>query len=239
MTTHTAPLDAAPDSVSVAPARPDAPGVPFPHIADDAYDQELAELASANAAPAERALRVVRVVSVVAAALLAFALRHELKYAMAPAGPTEIATSTSSAELEKLSDHLVTLKAVPGMVGGVDYRRPTMAGVYRLAPLVDRPNVYVEMALPAGVDPSRFVPPTALRGRLVPLDDAGVRFQSARALLEHATGKPVPAKAFLLEQGAEPSPRSPGAVVAGVALVICAVQTALLIAQGRRRPDAV
>lgn len=236
MTTHTADLDAAPDSVSVAPRVPDAPGVPFPHVAPDAFDAELAGLEEARVAPAVRALFAVRVASIVAAVVLAFALRHDVRYALAPSTPTEITASTSTAELEQLSHRLVTLKAVPGAVGGADYKRPTGDGIHRLSPLVDRPDVYVELAIPAGVDPSRFVPPASLRGRLVPLDDAGIRFSGARALLEHATGRPVPAKAFLLEQGAEPSMRNAGAMVAVVAMAIAAVQVALMLG-GRRREE--
>ena len=235
MTARAATLDHAPDSVSVAPVRPDAPGVPFPHVADDALDEALAVVEAARAAPLVRALQIVRAVSIVGAMLLAFALRQDLRYAMSPATPQEITVATGTTELDALSHRLVALRAVPGAVGGVDYRRPTAAATYRLAPLVDRNDVYVELMIPAGVDPTRFVPPTTLRGRLVPLDDAGVRFQGARSLLERATGHPVSAHAFLLEQGAEPSPRSPGAVVAALALVIAAVQAAFLVAQLRRR----
>ncbi len=235
MTARAATLDHAPDSVSVAPVRPDAPGVPFPHVADDAVDEALAEVTAARAAPLERALLLVRAVSVVAAVLLAFALRHDLRYAMSPSTPQEISVGTGAAELDALSHRLVALRAVPGAVGGVDYRRPTAGVTYRLAPLVDRADIYVELVIPDGVDPSRFVPPTTLRGRLVPLDDAGVRFQGARSLLGNSIpGQAVPARAFLLEHGAEPSPRSPGAVVAGLALLIGAVQAAFLVAQLRR-----
>lgn len=234
MSSHAAPLDEAPDSVSVAPRVPDAPGVPFPHVAADAFDAELAGLEAARLAPAERALFAVRVASIVAAVVLAFALRHDVRYALAPSTPTEISTATSTAELDRLAHQLVTLKAVPGAVGGADYKRPTGEGIHRLSPLVDRPDVYVELAIPAGVDPSRFVPPASLRGRLVPLDEAGVRFSGARALLEHATGRPVPAKAYVLEQGAEPSMRNPGAMVALIAMGIAAVQVALLVGSRRR-----
>jgi hypothetical protein len=220
------------------PANPDTPGVPFPPIADDAHDAELEAIAAARALPAVRALLVVRILSIVAAAVLAFALRHDLRYALSPRSVIELPANASTAELSAHAHRWVALKGIPGGVGAVDYRRPLQiggkGGMYRLGPLVDRPDVLVEVRLPDGVDPARFVPPTSLSGRLVPLDEAGVRFGDARTLLERATGRAVPANAFLLESGAEPTPRAPAAMLAGFALLVLVVQSALWIAQRRR-----
>jgi len=120
-------------------------------------------------------------------------------------------------------------------VGAVDYKRPLGDALYRLAPLVDHPDVFVEIQLPAGADPSRFIPPTKVQGRLVPMDDGGARFSSARALLTDATGHAPPAKAWILQEGAEPSWSSPGAVVALLALLLAAAQAVMLVAPRRRR----
>ncbi|MGZ5968603.1 MAG: hypothetical protein ACXWP4_13115, partial [Polyangiales bacterium] len=113
---------------------------------------------------------------------------------------------------------------------------PTSSDLYRLAPLVERPDVYVELRLPQGLDPTRFVPPTSLRGRLVPMDEGGVRFADARGIIERATGHGTPAKTWLLEQGAEPSWKSPSSVVAMIAMLIGLVQAALLVSDLRRKP---
>ncbi len=226
--------DALPDALGVVPARPDAPGVPFPPIADDAYDAELEAIAFERERVSARVLAAVRAFTVVAAVFLAFALRHDLRYAFAPTEPIHVSLDASSEQLRAAAHRLVELRAVPGGVGAVDYRRPAQAGVHRLAPLVDRGDVYVELRVPERVDPARFVPPTVLRGRLVPIDEAGVRFGDVRSLIERATGRSVPATAFVLEHGAEPSLRAPAAIVGLVAILVALVQGALLLRPRRR-----
>lgn len=219
---------------SVAPSRPDEPGVPFPHLAEDAYDAELEAIAGDRQRRSTTAISAVRVLAILAAATLAFALRHDLRFAFASHSPIELSTTASAGELDAASHQLVALKGIPGGVGAVDYRRPASSDLYRLAPLVERPDVYVELRLPEGLDPTRFVPPTSLRGRLVPMDEGGVRFADARGIIERATGHGTPAKTWLLEQGAEPSWKSPGALVAMIAMLIGLVQAALLASDLRR-----
>lgn len=223
-----------PGEAHIVPARPDEPGVPFPHVAEDAYDAELESLAFERRRVGQRALDFVRLLSIVASALLVVALRHDLRWALAPRAVVELSSNASQAELAAASHRLVALKGIPGGVGAVDYRRPIQGGLYRLAPLVDRPDVYAELRLPDGVDPARFVPPTSLEGRLVPLEQGGVRFGNARALIEGATGRPVPAPAYLLEVGARPSLGAPAAVLGLVALLVCTVQSLSLLARVRR-----
>lgn len=221
---------------AVVPERPDAPGVPFPHVAENAYDAELEAIADARSRPATRALFVGRLLSIVAAAALAFALRHDLRYALSPTAPIELGSSSSSSELVAASHRYVSLRGIPGAVGAVDYRRPLGRGLYRLAPLVDRPDIFVELRLPEG-DPTRFVPPTSVQGRLVPLDEGGARFSNVREMLARTTGHSVPASAWLLEQGAAPSFVAAGAVIAAIALLLAAFQVAFLLA-GRHYASA-
>jgi hypothetical protein len=223
----------------VVPAQPDEPGVPFGPIADDAYDVELEAIARERDRVGNRALAAVRVFSIVAAGLLAFALRHDLRYALASSSPTELPAQASEAELERATHRYVSMKGIPGGVGAVDYRRPIQGGRHRLAPLVDQPNVYAELRLPDGIDPARFVPPTTVTGRLVPLDDGGVRFGDARALIEGSTGQRAPAPAYLIEVGARPSLRAPAALLGVVALLVCAAQALLLVGQLRRSEGRV
>jgi len=223
------------EQVHEVPPRPDQPGVPLPPIAEDAHDPELESLASVHASGATRALTVVRIVTMVAAAMLVFALRHDLRYALASGTPVVLSSNASTEQLSAAAHKYVSLSGIPGGVGAIDYRRTAPSGLYRLAPLVDRPDVFVELRLPDGVDPSRFVPPTTVQGRLVPLDEGGVRFGDGRELLEGATGHRVPANAFLLESGAQPSFRAPAVVLGAVALLVLAVQAAFLAAGRSRR----
>ena len=225
----------------VAPARPDAPGVPFPPVAEDAYDAELEAIAESRHASGARVAFIARLFAIGASAALAFALRHDLRFALSSQTPIELSSSPSTAELQGASHRLVDIHGVPGGVGAVDYRRPIGNGMYRLAPLVDHPDVYVELRLPDGIDPTRYIPPTSLHGRLVPMDEGGARFSSARALIESSTGRPPPAQTFILEEGARPSVTSPGAVIAALALLLCVGQLAMMATPRRRRatvPDA-
>lgn len=215
--------------------------MPFPPVAEDARDPELEALLLEKAGRDEsgrRALAFVRVLSIVAAGLLAFALRHDLRYALASSTPTELSSSAPTEELRANAHRYASIAGIPGGVGAVDYRRAAQSGVYRLAPLVDRPDILVELRLPKGADPSRFVPPTTVSGRLVPLDEGGVRFGDARGLLERATGRPVPANAFLLEAGAQPSFRAPAPILGAVALAVVALQAAFLASSARTRRRA-
>lgn len=223
----------------VVPAHPDAPGVPFPPVAEDAYDAELEAIAESRTAPLARIAFIARVFAVVAAAALAFALRYDLRYAFASHAPIDLGAAPSGQQLSSSSHQLVTMTGVPGGVGAVDYRRPMGDSLYRLAPLVDRGDVYVELKLPQGIDPTRYIPPTSLRGRLVPMDEAGARFSSARSMITDATGQPPPASTYILEEGAEPSWKSPGAVVAMLAIVLGLSQLVMLAMPKRSKPRAL
>ncbi|MFI5301098.1 MAG: hypothetical protein ACHREM_23690, partial [Polyangiales bacterium] len=235
MTTHA--KDNEPDAwLSVAPDAPDAPGVPFPRVADDAFDPVLAEGEAFTEGRRKAAFAVLtgaRLIAVVAAIGLACALRADLSFALAPSSPTLLSSKSPSGAFEVASNRFVQLDGVPGGVGAVEYRRPLRDGIFRLAPLVDRPDVFVELTIPEGTDPVRYVPPSSVSGRLVPLDEAGARFRNARALIEGATGHALPARVFMIEPGEAPSLRNSGAIVAILALCIGAIQL-LGIAQSFR-----
>ena len=176
--------------------------------------------------------------AIAASAALVFALRVDLRYALAPHETVVLGASPTSAQLAAATHRHVSIDGIPGGVGAIDYRRPLRDGVYRLAPLVDRSDVYVELRLPDGVDPARFVPPTRVDGRLVPIDDGGARFSHVRAMIERASGKPAPANTYLLEQGAAPTLRAPSAIVAMLAGVLCLGQIAMLIGSLKKRDPA-
>ena len=219
-----------------APSRPDAPGIPFPPLAEDAFDPELEAIAELRARPAERTAYAARLLAVVASAALLFALRFDLQYAFAPREAVYLGANPTAAQLAASSHRHVAIDGIPGGVGAIDYRRPLRDGLYRLSPLVDRPDLYVELRLPDGVDPARFVPPTHVDGRLTPIDDAGARFSHVREMIERTTGKPAPAATYLLEQGASPSLGAPSAIVALLAGALCIGQLVMLLAGLRKRP---
>lgn len=63
-------------------------------------------------------------------------------------------------------------------VGGIRYTRPLEADSYRLAPLANNPNLWVQIRVPAGYEDEHFVVPTVFSGRLVPLTSLGLRYDA-------------------------------------------------------------
>ena len=242
------------DWLAVAPDAPDAPGVPFPRVKDDAFDPILAEVSAFTAGRRATALATTtaaRLVAIAAALGLMFALRNDVRYALSSSSPVMLSAKSGAAEIEGAANRYVSFEGVAGGVGAVEYRRPLREGLFRLAPIVDRPEVFVELRLHDDDDPVRFVPPTSVAGRLVLLDEGGARFRDARALIERATGTKVAARAFLIEPGSAPSLTLPGALVALLAMAIGALQGGSFLqsladdrrrrarlAQGRRKKTA-
>jgi hypothetical protein len=222
---------------SEVPADPTAPGQPFPRLADDAHDGALESLAAAAGRDVGAPVRWARAFAIVVALGFAFTLRHELAFAMSAPTPIELGSHPSVDALAAAEHRLVAIDGVPGGVGAIDYRRPLPSSPRRLAPLVDTPAVYADLAMRGGVDPTRFVPPTRVVGRLAPLDDAGVRYRNVRSLIEASTGRPAPAQLWVLETGAAPAWSAPGPMLALGALAVAAV-LAIAVALDRRRASS-
>ena len=55
-----------------------------------------------------------------------------------------------------------------GGAGAIRYEHPFESDTYRVAPLAGRPDVWVEVRVPAGEESSRYVPGTKFKGRLIP-----------------------------------------------------------------------
>ena len=94
-----------------------------------------------------------------------------------------------------------------GMLGGasaIRFRRTFESDSFRLAPVAGRPDVWVELRVPEGADPERFVPPTRFAGRLVSFDSAGPRHRGLARSVHELTGQPVPPGAWLLVDGEAP-----------------------------------
>jgi hypothetical protein len=60
----------------------------------------------------------------------------------------------------------------------IAYRRPLESSEYRLVPLLGSDRLWIELPIPSQLDPSRFIPPTSFVGRLVPLQQAGLGYET-------------------------------------------------------------
>jgi len=91
-----------------------------------------------------------------------------------------------------------------GAGGAIRYERPLQSDTFRAVPVAGRPDVWIELRLPAGAESGRYVPPAEFQGRLVRLDEAGPRHRGLRSAIEATTGQKLPAKAWLLVDGESP-----------------------------------
>lgn len=98
----------------------------------------------------------------------------------------------------------VQARGMMAAAGAIRYERPFIEDSFRVTPVAGRPDVYVEVRVPAGEETARYVPPSEMHGRLVRFDATGPRHRGLRAAIADRTGTPVPAGAWLLVDGEAP-----------------------------------
>lgn len=92
-------------------------------------------------------------------------------------------------------------------IGGIRYERPLESDSFRLAPLANNPNLWIQIRVPSGYENEHFVAPTVFAGRLVPFSALGLRYG---ALHEAPVGAGwqadhLPKNAWLLVDGETPT----------------------------------
>lgn len=115
------------------------------------------------------------------ALLLAISLRPQLGYALWFGAEQDLGELDRATLSDDLSNSWVHGS---GMLDtrAVAYQRPLVPGEYRLVPLVNNDRIWVEVQVPAALDPERFIPPTSFVGRLVRVSEAGQGYESLAAL---------------------------------------------------------
>jgi hypothetical protein len=134
------------------------------------------------------------------------ALAGEALYATTPGRPVEVADLAALDPGDDLANRYVRGHALLGTAGAVKYGRPAEGDSFRLAPVAGNARIWVEIRVPEGFEGPRFVPPSTFAGRLVPLDDAGIRHAGLRrAVAERGGGgASMPEGAWLLVDGNSP-----------------------------------
>jgi hypothetical protein len=90
--------------------------------------------------------------------------------------------------------------------GGIRYERPFETDSFRLVPVQGNTRLWVQVRVPAGYEDEHFVPPTSFVGRLLRVDDLGVRYSALRQAVTDA-GWPsgqMPDDAWILVDGESP-----------------------------------
>jgi hypothetical protein len=169
----------------------------------DEIDPEL--LALPDPPRTERTVTLlVLVVTVLASLAMVFVLARDAAYAFAPHSATDLGELRTSSPGAVGENKLVRGQGMLGAVGSIRYERPFESSSYRVAPVAGRPDVWVEMRVPAGQESARFVPPSNFTGRLVHFDSGGPRHRGLAGAIHDASGEPVPAGAWLIVDGDAP-----------------------------------
>ena len=132
-------------------------------------------------------------------------LRRDAAYAFAEPSAADVGDLRSAPAAAFGENHFVQAHGMLGAAGAIRYERPFESDSYRVSPIAGRPDVWVEVRVPAGEENARYVPKSSFAGRLVPFSRVGPRHRGLTAAVAEATGVPVPSVAWLLIDGEPPS----------------------------------
>jgi hypothetical protein len=167
------------------------------------------ELVALPAPPRQHRTLTLAILVLAAAAALAmlFALRHDITYALVSRTPADLGDLrvAEARELEAHDNRLVRAEASLGAAGGIRYERLLSAATFRAVPVAGRPDLWVELRVPAGDESGRWEPPRQFAGRLVRFERAGPRRRGLASAIEHATHERPTSGAWLLVDGENPA----------------------------------
>lgn len=199
------PEDRFPSLPSAGGSPPSAGGLLGPRDSSEELDPEL--LALPDPPRRERTLTVVVLVLAAALALaMVFALRRDMAYALGGSTPLDLGDlqAATAASLAGGDNHFVKADALLGAAGGIRYERPFVDDSFRTLPVAGRPDVWVDVRVPAGLESGRWEPPRAFVGRLVPFASAGPRHRGLSSAIAQASSTLVPPGSWLLVDGEAP-----------------------------------
>ena len=140
-----------------------------------------------------------------AAVWMAVALLGEARYALTPGQPADVGDLSSLHPAGDMANWYIRASGSLGWSqGAIRYGRAAEGDSFRLAPVANNPDVWVEIRVPEGFEGPRFVPPTAFAGRLVPFARAGVRHVGLMKEVRDQANVDVPGGAWLLIDGSSP-----------------------------------
>lgn len=106
-----------------------------------------------------------------------------------------------------LANRWVRAEAALEIDRAVRYRRPLESDEYRLFPVAGRSDVWVELRIPEPYanGSEHFIPPASFVGRLVPAEEAGIRYSNLQRDVGVAGALPPSAGTWLLIDGEAPA----------------------------------
>jgi hypothetical protein len=148
----------------------------------------------------------------------AWLLRNEAVYALRAGQPTDLGQLAHARLGDQLSNAWVKGHAGLLAQGAIRYQRPLERDSYELARVDGSPPVWVQVLIPATVEPERFLPPEDFVGRLIPVAKAGLRFGALDSAIAEAGAPRLPSGAWLLIDGE--TPESTGWALALVTMLL-------------------
>jgi hypothetical protein len=119
---------------------------------------------------------------------MAWALRGDAGFSLRTGPPLELGALTHVQLGANMENRWVHASG-PLADQAAEYRRPLDADRFRLVRAQGNPHLWVELRVPAGLEPERYVAPNSFVGRLVPFEHAGLRYAAvteAAAILGNA-----------------------------------------------------
>jgi hypothetical protein len=136
--------------------------------------------------------------------LLAWSLRGDAIYALQGGGPLELGDLRVAELSPGIANRYVRGYAHLESSPAVHYARRADPDRYQLLPVAGAPEVWVEHRVPRGLDGPRFTAPSRVSGRLVPLDDLGIRHRGVADAVARAGVPDGGGHRWLLLEGVDP-----------------------------------
>ncbi len=200
-----------------------------PGSAADAVDPELASLPEPPRAERRATLALLAATAIASLAMVAL-LARDAGYAFTPSHVTDLGDLRLAPASSLAPNEYARGVGMLGGAGAIHFERSFESDSYRVAPVAGRPDVWVELRVPSGVDPERYVPPTSFAGRLVRFDAAGPRHRGLASAVVDLTGQAVPKGAWLLVDGEAPEGARWAVALVGL-FALFAVWNAMAIAR--------
>jgi hypothetical protein len=170
---------------------------------DDVEDPELLALPPPPKAQRQLTVALLLLVALTASAMV-YALRGEAGYALTSRAEIDLG-ELHEVDTSKVDDNrFVSARGSLGGALAVRFERPFEGDTYRVAPVMGRRDLWVELRVPAGAEGARYVPPASFSGRLVRWGGSGLRHRGLEGAVSSLTGGAIPADARLLVDGESP-----------------------------------
>jgi hypothetical protein len=135
---------------------------------------------------------------------LAYGLRGEVAYALKAGSPVDLGELSSVRLGDSLENAWVRASATLSSREVIRYFRPLDPDPYRLAKVDGVPRLWIELRVPSDADGDQFIAPGSFVGRLVPVSEAGLRYDALPEAAADSRGADIGGGDWLLIDGESP-----------------------------------